>query len=45
MFINLIFAGVIAFGVVYNSARVSLSERCASWRACACSASRARRSR
>jgi putative ABC transport system permease protein len=25
--INLIFAGVIAFGVVYNAARVSLSER------------------
>ena len=25
--INLIFAGIIAFGVVYNSARVSLSER------------------
>jgi putative ABC transport system permease protein len=27
IFINLIFAGIIAFGVVYNSARVSLSER------------------
>ena len=27
IFINLIFAGVIAFGVVYNAARVSLSER------------------
>ena len=27
MLINLLFAGVIAFGVVYNSARVSLSER------------------
>jgi putative ABC transport system permease protein len=27
VFINLLFAGVIAFGVVYNSARVSLSER------------------
>src|SRR5262245_23875018 len=27
IFINLLFAGVIAFGVVYNSARVSLSER------------------
>jgi putative ABC transport system permease protein len=27
MFINLLFAGVIAFGVVYNAARVSLSER------------------
>ena len=25
--INLVFAGVIAFGVVYNAARVSLSER------------------
>jgi putative ABC transport system permease protein len=27
LFINLLFAGVIAFGVVYNAARVSLSER------------------
>jgi putative ABC transport system permease protein len=27
IFLNLIFAGVIAFGVVYNSSRVSLSER------------------
>ncbi len=27
VFINALFAGVIAFGVVYNSARVSLSER------------------
>jgi putative ABC transport system permease protein len=27
IFLNVIFAGVIAFGVVYNSARVSLSER------------------
>ncbi|NOT43020.1 MAG: FtsX-like permease family protein [Acidobacteria bacterium] len=27
MFLNVIFAGVIAFGVVYNAARVSLSER------------------
>jgi putative ABC transport system permease protein len=27
IFINVVFAGVIAFGVVYNSARVSLSER------------------
>ena len=27
IFINLIFAGVIAFGVVYNAARISLSER------------------
>jgi putative ABC transport system permease protein len=27
IFINIIFAGIIAFGVVYNSARVSLSER------------------
>jgi putative ABC transport system permease protein len=27
LFINLLFASVIAFGVVYNSARVSLSER------------------
>lgn len=27
IFINVFFAGVIAFGVVYNSARVSLSER------------------
>ena len=27
IFINLIFAGIIAFGVVYNAARVSLSER------------------
>jgi putative ABC transport system permease protein len=27
IFINVMFAGVIAFGVVYNSARVSLSER------------------
>jgi putative ABC transport system permease protein len=27
IFINVIFAGIIAFGVVYNSARVSLSER------------------
>ncbi len=27
VFINVFFAGVIAFGVVYNSARVSLSER------------------
>jgi putative ABC transport system permease protein len=27
IFINVIFAGVIAFGVVYNAARVSLSER------------------
>ena len=27
IFVNLIFAGVIAFGVVYNAARVSLSER------------------
>src|SRR6185295_19730804 len=25
--INLVFAGIIAFGVVYNAARVSLSER------------------
>jgi len=27
IFLNLIFAGIIAFGVVYNAARVSLSER------------------
>jgi putative ABC transport system permease protein len=27
IFLNVMFAGVIAFGVVYNSARVSLSER------------------
>ena len=27
IFINVMFAGIIAFGVVYNSARVSLSER------------------
>jgi putative ABC transport system permease protein len=27
IFINLLFAGVIAFGVVYNAARISLSER------------------
>jgi putative ABC transport system permease protein len=27
IFINVFFAGVIAFGVVYNAARVSLSER------------------
>lgn len=27
LFINLLFAGIIAFGVVYNAARVSLSER------------------
>jgi putative ABC transport system permease protein len=27
IFMNLIFAGVIAFGVVYNAARISLSER------------------
>jgi putative ABC transport system permease protein len=27
IFINVIFAGIIAFGVVYNSARISLSER------------------
>ena len=27
IFINVIFAAIIAFGVVYNSARVSLSER------------------
>jgi len=27
IFVNVIFAGIIAFGVVYNSARVSLSER------------------
>jgi len=27
IFLNVFFAGVIAFGVVYNSARVSLSER------------------
>jgi putative ABC transport system permease protein len=27
IFINVFFAGIIAFGVVYNSARVSLSER------------------
>jgi putative ABC transport system permease protein len=27
IFFNVLFAGVIAFGVVYNSARVSLSER------------------
>jgi putative ABC transport system permease protein len=27
IFINLIFAGIIAFGVVYNAARISLSER------------------
>jgi putative ABC transport system permease protein len=27
IFVNLLFAGVIAFGVVYNAARVSLSER------------------
>ena len=27
IFINVVFAGIIAFGVVYNSARVSLSER------------------
>ena len=27
IFFNVIFAGIIAFGVVYNSARVSLSER------------------
>jgi putative ABC transport system permease protein len=27
IFINVIFAGIIAFGVVYNAARISLSER------------------
>ncbi len=27
IFFNLLFAGIIAFGVVYNAARVSLSER------------------
>jgi putative ABC transport system permease protein len=27
IFLNVMFAGIIAFGVVYNSARVSLSER------------------
>jgi putative ABC transport system permease protein len=27
IFINVVFAGIIAFGVVYNAARVSLSER------------------
>jgi putative ABC transport system permease protein len=27
IFVNLLFAGIIAFGVVYNAARVSLSER------------------
>jgi putative ABC transport system permease protein len=27
IFINVLFAGIIAFGVIYNSARVSLSER------------------
>jgi putative ABC transport system permease protein len=27
IFINLVFAGIIAFGVVYNAARISLSER------------------
>ena len=27
IFFNVIFAGIIAFGVVYNAARVSLSER------------------
>ena len=27
IFFNVMFAGIIAFGVVYNSARVSLSER------------------
>ena len=27
IFFNVLFAGIIAFGVVYNSARVSLSER------------------
>ena len=27
IFINVLFAGIIAFGVVYNAARVSLSER------------------
>src|SRR6187401_3099182 len=27
IFLNVLFSGVIAFGVVYNSARVSLSER------------------
>ena len=43
--INLIFAAIIAFGVVYNSARISLSERSASWRACGCWASPAPRSR
>ena len=30
IFLNVMFAGVIAFGVVYNSARVSLSDR--AWR-------------
>jgi putative ABC transport system permease protein len=27
IFLNVMFAGIIAFGVIYNSARVSLSER------------------
>ena len=45
IFFNVMFAAIIAFGVVYNSARVSLSERAASWPACACWASRAARFR
>ena len=43
--INVIFAAIIAFGVVYNSARVSLSERSRELASLRCSASRARRSR
>jgi putative ABC transport system permease protein len=43
--INVMFAAIIALGVVYNAARVSLSERTGSWPACACSVSRAWRSR
>jgi hypothetical protein len=34
IFFNVFFSGVIAFGVVYNAARVSLSERSVSWPAC-----------
>lgn len=40
IFFNVLFAAVIAFGVVYNSARVSLSERAMSSRAFGCSVSR-----
>jgi putative ABC transport system permease protein len=33
-FFNTLLAGTIAFGVVYNSARIALSERSRSWQAC-----------